>query len=222
MHETTLKTKEVKMFLKNRCIPAFLILAMCACYGESTKVKQMEGFDEALFYKRYYGKEPVIITKLGEKFKTTSTKLFQRCSDQKVGLVKLPSMQEFGDTISLINAFRPCGIGCYGVLEEPICEEALKDSETMFNSDTENFWFSVVQKDIETPATITEGHYFRYLSAGVEDWRLLTRFEDATIDLFVQQAYSMKLTTGDLLYVPPTTLMQHAALTPLSVAVGSS
>lgn len=203
-------------------IPAILLLALCACYGKSNKIKQMEGFDEALFYKRYYGKEPVVITKLGEKFKTTSTKLFQHCSKHLVGLTKLPSMQKGSETISLINAFKPCGAGCYGVFEEPVCEAAIKDTEVLFDSKTENFWFSVAQMNVETPATITEGHYFRYLSAGVEDWRLLTRFEEATIDLFFQQVYSMKITTGDLLYVPPATLMQHAALTPLSVAVGSS
>ena len=201
---------------------------LCACKGKMTEVKQMEGFDKALFYKRYYGKEPVVITKLDQKFKNTSTNLFQLCSDQKVGLVQLPSMQEFGEKIPLISAFRPCGIGCYGVFEEPICEKAIKEDELLSESflessaTAETFWFSVAHQDIETPAIVTEGHYFRYLSAGVEDWRLLTRFEDGMIDLFVQQVYSMKVTTGDLLYIPPMTLTQHTALTPLSVAIGSS
>ena len=110
--------------------------------------------------------------------------------------------------------------------ENKVCSNALDDKLDLplaFEDDeVDELWLNVAQHGIETPAMITAGHYFRYLTAGVEDWRLLTRFEDGIIDLFVQNAYSIKINTGDLLYVPPSTLTQHAALTPPSVAVGSS
>ena len=133
-------------------------------------------------------------------------------------------MQEDLEEISLTSAFKPCGADCYGLYETKVCEEAIDKGIELpeaFGVPTE-LWYSIAQQEIETPASITAGHYFRFLSAGVEDWRLLTRFEDGIIDLFTQKPYSDKLVTGDLLYVPPNTLTQHSALTPLSVAIGSS
>jgi hypothetical protein len=184
----------------------------------------MEGFDVDLFHKRFYNKEPVIITKTKESIKAAATEVFQECSKELVYLTRMPSMQEDLDDISLTKAFKPCGADCYGLYETKVCDKALEKDLKLpetFDSDDE-LWYSIAQEGIETPAIVTAGHYFRFISAGVEDWRLLTRFDDGIIDLFTQHVYADKLIAGDLLYVPPNTLTQHSALTPLSIAIGSS
>jgi len=133
-------------------------------------------------------------------------------------------MQESAEEISLAEAFKPCGADCYGIFEIKVCDEAIDeelDLPEAFGRWTE-LWYSVVHQGIETPAVVTLDHYYRMVAAGVEDWRLLTRAEDCTIDLFSQRLYVDKLVTGDLLYVPPGTFTQHTALTPLSVALGNS
>ena len=208
-------------------VPAFFIVVLCACCTTAIKIKRMEGFDEDVFYKRYYGKEPVVITKLKASFKAASSEILNKCNSENVRLTRLPSMQEDLEDISLTTAFRPCGADCYGVYENKVCVKALEDEgielpEAFDDDEVDRIWFSVAQHEIETPATVTAGHYFRFLTAGVEDWRLLTRFEEGIIDLFTQQVYEEKLVTGDLLYVPPSTLTQHTALTPLSVSLGIS
>lgn len=203
---------------------AIIILGLCACKGSSDSIKRMEGFDRDLFHKRFYNKEPVVITKTKESIKVAATEVFQECSKQLVYLTRLPSMQEDLDDISLTEAFKPCGADCYGLFETKVCDEAIDKGLELpegFHSD-DGLWYSIAQEGIETPAMVTAGHYFRFLSAGVEDWRLLTHFDDGIIDLFTQKLYADKLITGDLLYVPPNTLTQHSALTPLSVAIGSS
>ena len=213
-----------RLFLSPNRFAAILTLLLCASTGRSELIKRMEGFDAELFHRRYWGKEPVVITKTKAEFKTAATEVFQHCSKQFVYLTRLPSMQEELTEISLTSAFKPCGADCYGLYETKVCEEAIDKGIELpeaFGVPTE-LWYSIAQQAIETPASITAGHYFRFLSAGVEDWRLLTRFEDGIIDLFTQKPYSDKLVTGDLLYVPPNTLTQHSALTPLSVAIGSS
>lgn len=206
-------------------IAAIFFLCLCACTRASeSSIKRMEGFDKELFQKRYFNKEPVVITKLKENVKTATTEVFQHCSKHLHYLTRLPSMQEDLEDITLTQAFRPCGADCYGVFENKVCDEAIdKELELpeAFHLDDE-LWYSIVHEGIETPATITTGHYFRYLSSGVEDWRLLTHFDDDIIDLFTQKPYADKLVSGDLLYVPPNTLTQHSALTPLTVALGRS
>lgn len=182
-------------------IPAFFILVICGYYCTSAiKIKRMEGFDEDVFYKRYYGKEPVVITKLKASFKAASSEIMNKCSSKNVRLTRLPSMQEDLKDISLTSAFRPCGADCYGVFENKVCVQALEDGielpEAFDDEEVDRMWFSVAQEGIETPATVTAGHYFRFLTAGVEDWRLLTRFEEGIIDLFTQQVYEEKLVTG--------------------------
>ena len=203
---------------------AIIFLGLCACKGSSDSIKRMEGFDVDLFHKRFYNKEPVVITKTKETIKVAATEVFQECSKQLVYLTRLPSMQEDIDDISLTEAFKPCGADCYGLYETKVCDEALEknlDLPEAFGVESE-LWYNIAHQGIETPAMVTAGHYFRFVSAGVEDWRLLTRFDDGIVDLFTQKLYADKLITGDLLYVPPNTLTQHSALTPLSIAIGSS
>ena len=209
-----------------RPIAAILFFCLCACtMASESSIKRMEGFDEEMFHKRYLNKEPVIITKLKKEIKKATTEVFQHCSKNLHYLTRLPSMQEDLEDISLTEAFRPCGADCYGIHETKVCDEALdnglEELPEAFVSE-EGLWYSIAHEGIETPASITEGHYFRYLSSGVEDWRLLTRFEDGIIDLFTQKPYADKLVAGDLLYVPPNTLTPHSALTPLTVALGHS
>lgn len=210
-------------FLKIK-FAAIIFLGLCACKGSSDSIKRMEGFDIELFHKRFYNKEPVVITKTKENMKVAATEIFQKCSKQLVYLTRLPSMQEDLNDISLTEAFRSCGADCYGLYETKVCDEAIDIGVELpegFHSD-DGLWYSIAHEAIETPAMVTAGHYFRFISAGVEDWRLLTRFDDGIIDLFTQHQYADKLISGDLLYVPPNTLTQHSALTPLSVAIGSS
>ena len=215
------------MIFKNiKNIPAIVFFMLCACSARMADIKRMEGFDEELFYKRYYSKEPVVITKISEMAKRSSTKVLQLCSGEEVSLTRLPSMQEDLEKIPLSRAFQPCGADCYGVYQNKVCSKAVEEGidlpEAFYDDKVEELWFSVLKQGVETPAMLQEGHYFRFVSAGVEDWRLITRFSDGIIDLFHQQVYSMKLATGELLYLPPNTLSQHTALTPLAIAVGSS
>lgn len=204
-------------------IPAMVLLMVCT-FTESGPIKRMENFDEGLFRKRYYNKEPVIIAKSNTFFKNLLTDIFSVCKDRIFHLTKLPSMQEDIEPISLTKAFVPCGAGCYGIYEAKVCYdiEETMDLPGAFLEKENMPWFSIAHQDIETPADVTISHYFRYVLAGVEDWRVLTRFEDGSIDLFVQQPYEDKVVAGDLLYLPPNTLSQHKALTSLSMAVGSS
>lgn len=207
-------------FLK---IPAIFFLFLCACV-EGGPIKRMETFDTELFMKRYFKKEPVVISKTKPFFKDMLTDIFSTCRDHIFHLTRLPSMQEDRKQISLTEGFAPCGADCYGIYEAKVCYDIEEnvDLPDAFWQEENTAWFSIAHKDIETPADVTVGHYFRYLSAGVEDWRILTRYEDGTIDLFVQQPYEDKLVAGELLYLPPNTLSQHKALTSLSMAVGSS
>lgn len=206
------------MLPRSTSFPAFLIFSLLACTARSEGIKRMEHFDSKLFYSRYHGKEPVVIQNT-DGLRSATTDIFQTCKDDIVYLTRLPTMEEDLAEVSLTNAFAPCGADCYGVHEAKVCAEVILDLPEGFG---EEVWFSIVQKGMETPAVLFEDDYYRYISAGVEDWRLLTGFEDETIDLFTQKPYAEKLVTGDLLYVPPGTLAQHSALTTLSVAVGSS
>ena len=126
--------------------------------------------------------------------------------------------------IPLTKAFAPCGADCYGVYEAKVCsgiEEMVNVPDDFPQTAKGSMWFNIAQQGKETPGIFLAGHYFRFLTAGVEDWRLLLDF-DGEVNLFTQKVYSDKIVAGDLLYVPPDTLAQHSALTPLSVAIGTT
>lgn len=220
---TALKHKMGAFLQKKYKFPAVLIALLCSCMNANS-IKRMDRFDAVQFNRRYYGKKPVVISNAKGYFENATTSLFTLCKDEIIYLARLPAMEEDLVDIPLTKAFAPCGADCYGVYEAKVCsgiEEMVNVPDDFPQTVKGSMWFNIAQQGKETPGIFLAGHYFRFLTAGVEDWRLLLDF-DGEVNLFTQKVYSDKIVAGDLLYVPPDTLAQHSALTPLSVAIGTT
>ena len=222
MNYYTLDTTPRGLFLVS-----LLVFSSCCAPGEakSWEVKRMDKFTIDRFVKDFFRKKPVVIRKANEYLQNSSTDLFRLCGRSQVSLSRLPDMERDMDTISLNDAVYPCGPDCYGVSQEPLCKEFL---DTLGNvslpeghsiSDLSSTYVNVGKAGMETPARQTDRHHFRYLSAGLEEWRLLTHF-DGVLDLFSQDYHQLTLAPGELLYLPPRTVAQHKAITQLTIAIG--
>jgi len=200
---------------------SFLSFILFACNTTGKKIKRMEKFEFQKFKKDYDRKAPVIIGGMKPYIANASSEVFRACGTQQVSVRRMPKMQKDEEQITLNQALQPCGLDCYGIYKEKVCKEAfdnLKLPEGVSLEEFQPITVNLAWEGMESSLWRNEEGLFRYVLAGVEEWRFLLQ-DTGELDLFSQDYYVDKLTPHELLYLPPATLSQHRALTRLSLAL---
>ena len=177
----------------------------------------MEKMDMVLFRDKYYRKRPVVMRNTKKHFINASKQIFSLCQQDKTILARLPNM--IGEETTMKDSLRPCGPDCYGVHEKKLCKDFYDFIDfPFFDAEKDMLFLSLAKGKIETPAAYVEEDKCIFVSSGVLEYRLLMQY-NGNVDLFATDLpyYADKIGSGDLLYVPKETVVQHRSLTELSL-----
>tara|TARA_B100001093_G_C26801683_1_gene1003701 strand:- start:634 stop:1308 length:675 start_codon:yes stop_codon:yes gene_type:complete len=196
----------------------FIFFPVAQVSSYTTTIQHMEKMDMPLFRDKYYRKRPVVMRNTKKHFLNASKQIFSLCQEDTTSLARLPNM--IGEETTMKGALMPCGPDCYGVHEKKLCKDFYNLIDfPFFDAEKDMLFLSLAKGSIETPAAYLEEDRCIYVSSGVQEYRLLMQY-NGNIDLFASEIpyYADKIGSGDLLYVPKGTVLQHRSLTELSLA----